>query len=192
MKTCTKCGVTKPLFGFHKNSSKKDGLQSRCKNCLKQFYRDNCEILSERQRECRKSNPAKKAKIERKYREANPEKVAKRHQKYREDNREKERKRHQKYIETYPYKVKALSAKYRATKLQSTPPWLTPEHHAEMALCYEEAAALRLYTGQQYHVDHIVPLQGKTVCGLHVPWNLQVLLARDNLRKGNKLEMENT
>ena len=99
-----------------------------------------------------------------------------------------------------PEKVLVSARKYReknpgATKLRPRntlerkrgrmPPWLNAGHLAEMEAVYEYCAALRA-CGLDYHVDHIVPSQGKNVSGLHVPWNLQVITREENLRKGNR------
>lgn len=79
----------------------------------------------------------------------------------------------------------AWTAKRRAAQLQRTPLWLTDAHHKQIDLFYWEAAEVSKVVGDFYHVDHIVPLQGKKVSGLHVPWNLQILHAKENLSKGN-------
>jgi 5-methylcytosine-specific restriction endonuclease McrA len=71
----------------------------------------------------------------------------------------------------------AKAAKRRAAKLKATPAWADLE---EIKNVYLEAQ----YFGM--HVDHIIPLQGKNVCGLHVWDNLQLLPAVDNIRKGNR------
>lgn len=69
----------------------------------------------------------------------------------------------------------------------AAPPWLTPEQRVAILAVYKEAAAR---PGGPWHVDHIVPLKGKAVCGLHVPWNLQILSATENKSKGNRLMHE--
>lgn len=79
-------------------------------------------------------------------------------------------------------------SKYKAQKLKATPPWLTEDHISQMQDMYWLAKDCESVSGQKYHVDHIVPLQGENVCGLHVPWNLQVIPAELNLSKGNKLQ----
>jgi len=81
----------------------------------------------------------------------------------------------------------ALVAKRRADKLQRTPPWLTGEQLTAMNKLYKQASWLTKVTGVKWHVDHIVPLKGKNVSGLHIPDNLQVIPARENLKKSNKL-----
>ena len=66
-----------------------------------------------------------------------------------------------------------------------TPKWLTVDHKKQMRDFYWLAKDLRAISGQEYHVDHIVPLCGKDISGLNVPWNLQVLPADINIAKSN-------
>ena len=68
----------------------------------------------------------------------------------------------------------------------ATPTWLTPEQLYNMQCTYKVAAQLSATSSEKWHVDHIVPIRGKDVCGLHVPWNLQVLPWKENIKKSNK------
>lgn len=81
----------------------------------------------------------------------------------------------------------ALQMKRQAGQKNRTPRWLGPAELAEIEGVYHFAAVMRAITGAEHQVDHIVPLQGATVSGLHVPWNLQVIPARDNRVKGNRI-----
>lgn len=79
---------------------------------------------------------------------------------------------------------------YRALKLNATPAWLTDADRAATQELYAESVFLTQSTGQPYHVDHILPLKGKIVCGLHVPKNLRVMPGSENISKGNRLTPE--
>lgn len=75
------------------------------------------------------------------------------------------------------------SSKRRAVQLNTFPQWADKEAIKEI---YKNRIKKELQTGKKYHVDHIVPLQGKRVCGFHVEYNLQILPAHENIKKNNK------
>ena len=104
---------------------------------------------------------------------------------YGKENRHITRKASSKYHKLNRDKSAARTAKRRCQKLSATPSWLTQEQLKEIEYFYVHAKDCEVVSGQQYHVDHIIPLQGKDICGLHVPWNLQILPADINLSKSN-------
>lgn len=136
----------------------------------KQWEEANKDKIAERKKVKRKGNKVialkKKA-----WQEANKEKVAEYNRKWKHANRD----RHN-----------ALNMKRHAAKMNRTPPWLTKEHYAQMREVYNMAKELSKQQGIKHEVDHIVPLQGDTVSGLHVPWNLQILKQADNRSKRNR------
>ena len=81
-----------------------------------------------------------------------------------------------------------IEAARNAAKRSASPNWITGEMRAEIAAFYRQSEELSALTGVKHEVDHIVPLRGKTVCGLHLPWNLQVIPAHENRRKSNVLQ----
>jgi len=87
-----------------------------------------------------------------------------------------------------PERVRARNAARRASRKRAQPGWLTDENLREIEAIYQMAYRLELETGMKHHVDHIIPLRGKIVSGLHVPWNLRVVTASENLKKGNRCD----
>lgn len=88
-----------------------------------------------------------------------------------------------------PHKVLEQSARKRATKLKRIPCWLNDNDFQKIKQIYLEAKEKSDKEGKKYHVDHIIPLRGKYVSGLHVPSNLRILLAEENLVKSNKFNL---
>jgi 5-methylcytosine-specific restriction endonuclease McrA len=83
--------------------------------------------------------------------------------------------------------VAASVAARKAHIRQATPKWLTKEQKQQIKSFYIEADRLKTETGIDHEVDHIVPVRGGIVHGLHVPWNLRVITAEENQKKNRKL-----
>lgn len=84
-------------------------------------------------------------------------------------------------------KVNADTVKRRTAKMHRTPAWLTEDDLWMITQAYELAALRTKMFGFAWHVDHVLPLQGKTVSGFHTPLNLQVIPGVENIRKGNRV-----
>lgn len=201
-KTCKDCGVTKPLSDYyHRNGN--PFAECRVCNLKRQaVYRkkqDRSKYWKKRYSENKESIQSYNKEYYRKYRE----RFAERNKKYIEKNREKlyesNRLRYQENKEEYKEindrwranntdKINANSAKRYALKADAIPPWLSKEDKENIKSIYSLCSKLTESTGTPHHVDHIVPLKGRNVCGLHVPWNLQVISAEENLSKGNRYD----
>lgn len=138
---------------------KRNGLQSRCKSCFSLYQNSRRELIKEAHRKRYLENPDRYKKANQKRRLLNPSGVAN--------------------------NIKA----YKTRKSKAMPSWLSQDQLKEIENFYWLAADLKKVSGGTYHVDHIIPLQGKGVCGLHVPWNLQVLPKDINLQKSNNYDM---
>lgn len=150
----------------------------------KAYAQRNREKAYQRVKEWRAANPDKKLEQDRRYAERYPERLVAKTQRWKARNPQSAAESSRKTRRKHAARVLANKAKYRATKLQATPRWLNKGHWFEIGCVYLYRDALKRI-GLDYHVDHIVPLQGKKVSGLHVPENLQVLPADRNRLKNN-------
>jgi len=164
-KQCTKCKEIKDVSLFSKDRGTKDGLFRFCKPCQSIIRKNHYIKNKEHERTTNKQ--------------------------YIFDNKEQRDAYHKQYKKENYAKVLSNNSKRRAARVNATPQWLTEEHHIEIEWFYEAAQALSKIKGMPYEVDHIHPLKGKNFSGLHVPWNLQILTAKENAAKSNKLLAKN-
>jgi 5-methylcytosine-specific restriction endonuclease McrA len=143
------------------------------------YYEANKAAIAERGREWREANKVAIAEKYREYYESNKAAIAEKHREWREANKAAIAERMREWQANNPEKLKAYKAARRAAKYKPYYDNMSDDHKQAIDYIYA--------TSGDNHVDHIVPLKHKEVCGLHVPWNLQHLTKKENLRKSNKL-----
>lgn len=160
-KTCSACKESKALTEFHFDKRSKDGHAFKCKPCA------NAAATASRQ-----------ARLEQVREHDRARQLLKPQDKLKETNRKH-------YEKKKPYYRERVTAR-RAYMGRATPPWADKD---QMLAMYEYAHWLRSI-GVDAEVDHIVPLYGRGVCGLHVHCNLRVVLKADNRSKNNRYNQD--
>lgn len=170
--TCSRCLCEKPAEAFSPRKDRPRGLTYHCKEC-------QCVATKKSSTKWREKYLAgKKARYE-KNKTARQEEA--RHRFH--ENAPQQRANHRAWSKANPIKNRAYNRQRKALKAKATPPWVDTK---ALIPLYEEAARLSMETGVEHHVDHIVPLRSKLVCGLHVPANLRIITKIENLRKKNR------
>lgn len=174
----------------------RDGLRYTASNAcvvcaletVKKYQSKNKELIKQRTKEYYHANKQACLTRTKAWVEKNKEYRTQQKQEHAQKTAAHVRARYKQYYENNYPRMLAKRNKQHADKLKRTPAWLTVDDFWVIEQAYELAALRTKLFGFQWHVDHILPLRGKTVSGLHVPTNLQVIPGTENLRKGNRLQ----
>ena len=151
---------------------------------LKKYYQANKQKFKDKSVEWKKANPDKIVESGRRRYVKIQERVKSMSEEQQQLYKEERVEKAHLWRKANPEKAAAKAASRRATELQQMPSWV---RQCEIRGFYEMSARVSKCLGIPHHVDHIIPLRGKTVRGLHVPANLRVIPATMNMRKGNRL-----
>ncbi len=195
-KTCTKCYVEKPLEAFPRNAAGKFGRKSTCLACSRKYWVENKPRLSAESKTRRLNNLEERRAKDRAYYAANTELIRGRNKAQYEKHRDKRlayevKARIEKKAQRMAYhasdaaKTKHAAVESKRRALCATPAWANKEM---IEIFYESARRVSQRLGTRYEVDHIVPIKGRTVCGLHVEHNLRVIPRTDNAKKLNRFD----
>jgi hypothetical protein len=185
MKICKQCLIEKDLESFRLNRKYRENKCKQCNNearmepkekdrqaaYQKAYSKTNKETIAVKKAIYRKTNKETLAVKKVAYCKANKKAIAARTAAWKKDNKAA---------------VNAATVRRRSAKLNRTPKWTTKEDLETIKQIYIVANQFSKSFGTEYQVDHIIPLQGELVSGLHVPSNLQIITAKENQIKGNK------
>ena len=193
-KACSKCGEVKPLEEFFVESKVKSGRGASCKECrkaqIKKYRVENRDEIAVYRKKYYEENRDEVLARNRKHYEENRDKELARGKKYYKENRDKELARNKKYSAENLQKKAAITAKRRAALLERIPSWSNEADLKAIKKIYARCKRINRLTGIKHQVDHVIPLQGDGISGLHHSTNLAIIPAALNKSKYNKWEFQ--
>lgn len=184
LRVCTRCKKSKSVNDFVKNSRSADNIGNWCDVCRKNWRAENKELLAESKAKAYRKDIEENRAKSRARSAKNKDQSNKRSKSWRENNPEKRRQVANSWVKRNRDYACFISAKRRSAAIRATPPWADLDAIRKIYALAKEASES---TGIQHHVDHIVPLVSVHVSGLHVPENLRVIPARQNISKSNRV-----
>ena len=196
------------MTAYSSNKTATDKLCPTCKTCVsacnKAYREANKQKLQEYQAEYHQANAERARERTAAHRKQNRADILEKSKARYQDNKErqatyytevyqdpekrKERnERSRQWRKDNPEKLLAQIAFRRAKKLKATPTWADK---AAILAIYKECVRITKETGIEHQVDHIIPLNGVLVSGLHVENNLQIITAEENNKKKNKFNLD--
>lgn len=191
MKICVTCKTLKAYTDFYLRESSKDGYRNDCKICRtaksKAVYFRSLEKSRETNRLAYKAKKEKFPEMHKVYYASNKERIAKQNKESYQRHKETRIASAVRWAKENKGKANANKQAYKAAKIRACPTWVKSnlDYMWMMQEAYTLATLRKQVVGGEWHVDHIVPLRGETVSGLHVPWNLQVIPGSENMSKSN-------
>jgi hypothetical protein len=156
---------------------------------IKAWKQANKERISMQSKEYNEANKSDISLKKQAYYLENKERIDARNIAYNKKNRIKLSKKETEWRSENRGNVAANIRRYQVAKMNRTAKWLTKFDKLKISCIYSVAAMLTRENKEAWHVDHIIPLQGRNVSGLHVPSNLQVIRGEENMAKHNKFEV---
>jgi len=167
---CTVCGTEESPKWFNYDNAK-----SCCKCYSIQYRKANKETVEQTVREYNHSKKGRARKV--RYESSKSGKIVRKKalKKYKQSEHG--------YVKRRTYSITAQKDRKKAT-----PEWLNFEHKKRIRALVKTAHELEKTSEDKFHIDHIIPIKHSLVCGLNVPWNLQVITDKHNLFKNNKFD----
>ena len=183
---CLREVQTDPKLVAHKKQRYAENKEAVLAVC-KVWRENNKERKQENSKKWYAANRSKVIENTRRWREQDPQRARLLNQTVYLKNWERNRERNRKWAKENSHSERALKAEKRALKRKASPLWSRDLTRFVFEEACDKAKMLEALTGFKWHVDHVVPIKGVNVVGLHVWYNLQLLPAALNLFKGNKL-----